>query len=137
MAPRLAARHSSSRPRVGGCQRPGLDVADDLRPGTGVVAVHLRAVAATHGGVDGIDQLSGGSFYCDPFGWVLRDDVPVTNPNIFQFAKPGTGKSGTTKSFCNRMMPFGYRTLILGDPKDEYEALCRATAWNRSSSAPA
>jgi hypothetical protein len=74
----------------------------------------------------GIDQLSGGSFYCDPFGWVLRDDVPVTNPNIFQFAKPGTGKSGTTKAFCNRMMPFGYRSLILGDPKDEYEELCRA-----------
>ena len=74
----------------------------------------------------GIDQLSGGSFYCDPFGWVLRDDVPVTNPNIFQFAKPGTGKSGTTKAFCNRMMPFGYRTLVLGDPKDEYESLCRA-----------
>ena len=74
----------------------------------------------------GIDQLSGGSFYCDPFGWVLRDEVPVTNPNIFAFAKPGTGKSGTTKAFCTRMMPFGYRTLVLGDPKDEYEALCRA-----------
>jgi len=74
----------------------------------------------------GVDQLSGGSFYCDPFGWVLRDDVTATNPNIFQFAKPGTGKSGTTKAFCNRMMPFGYRTLVLGDPKDEYESLCRA-----------
>jgi len=74
----------------------------------------------------GVDQLSGGSFYCDPFGWVLRDDVPVTNPNIFQFAKPGTGKSATTKAFCNRMMPFGYKTLILGDPKDEYETLCHA-----------
>ncbi len=74
----------------------------------------------------GVDQLSGGSFYCDPFGWVLRDDVPVTNPNIFAFAKPGTGKSATTKAFCTRMMPFGYRTLVLGDPKDEYEALCRA-----------
>lgn len=74
----------------------------------------------------GIDQLSGGSFYADPFGWVLRDDIPVTNPNIFQFAKPGTGKSGTTKAFCTRMMPFGYRTLVLGDPKDEYEGLCHA-----------
>jgi len=74
----------------------------------------------------GVDQLSGGSFYADPFGWVLRDEVPVTNPNIFQFAKPGTGKSGTTKAFCTRMMPFGYRTLVLGDPKDEYESTCRA-----------
>lgn len=74
----------------------------------------------------GIDQLSGGSFYADPLGWVLRDDVPVTNPNIFYFAKPGLGKSATTKAFCLRMLPFGYRVLILGDPKDEYEKLCRA-----------
>jgi hypothetical protein len=57
---------------------------------------------------------------------VLRDEVPVTNPNIFFFAKPGLGKSATTKAFCLRMMPFGYRVLILGDPKDEYEKLCRA-----------
>ncbi|WP_311198191.1 ATP-binding protein [Ornithinimicrobium sp. INDO-MA30-4] len=71
----------------------------------------------------GIDQLSGSAFHCDPFGWTLRDDVPLTNPNIFSFGKPGTGKSATTKAFCLRMMDFGYRTLILGDPKDEYEAL--------------
>ncbi|WP_152185689.1 ATP-binding protein, partial [Segeticoccus rhizosphaerae] len=74
----------------------------------------------------GIDQLSGGSFFADPLGWVLADQVPVTNPNIFSFGKPGRGKSGTTKAFCLRMMDFGYRTLICGDPKDEYEPLCRA-----------
>lgn len=74
----------------------------------------------------GVDQLSGGSFYADPLGWVLREDVPITNPNIFAIAKPGTGKSATAKAFCARMMPFGYRTLVLGDPKDEYESLCRA-----------
>ncbi|WP_109472421.1 ATP-binding protein [Ornithinimicrobium cavernae] len=73
----------------------------------------------------GIDMLAGSAFYCDPLGWVLRDDVPVTNPNIMCFGKPGTGKSGTTKAFCLRMMDFGYRSLILGDTKDEYEALCR------------
>ena len=28
--------------------------------------------------------------------------------------------------FCLRMMAYGYRTLILGDVKDEYEPLCRA-----------
>ena len=72
----------------------------------------------------GIDVLSGGSFYLDPFGWVLRDDVPVTNPNVICFGKPGRGKSATTKAFILRMMDFGYRTLILGDPKDEYEPLC-------------
>ncbi|MBB2892139.1 ATP-binding protein [Flexivirga oryzae] len=74
----------------------------------------------------GIDQLSGGSFFADPFGWVLNDEVPVTNSNIMQFGKPGRGKSGNTKAFCLRMMDFGYRTLILGDPKDEYEKLCLA-----------
>lgn len=73
----------------------------------------------------GIDHLSGGAFYCDPVGWVLDDQIPVTNPNIFSFGKPGRGKSATTKAFCLRMMDFGYRTLILGDPKDEYELLCR------------
>ena len=30
------------------------------------------------------------------------------------------------KIFCLRMMDYGYRVLILGDTKDEYEALCRA-----------
>ena len=74
----------------------------------------------------GIDVLSGGSFYADPFGWVLRDDVPVTNPNVICFGKPGRGKSATTKAFILRMMDFGYRILILGDPKDEYEPLCRS-----------
>jgi len=74
----------------------------------------------------GIDHLSGGSFYADPTGWVLDDAIPVTNPNLFVFGKPGRGKSATVKAFCLRMMDLGYRTLILGDPKDEYEKLCRA-----------
>ena len=74
----------------------------------------------------GIDLLSGGSFYADPLGWVLDDTIPVTNPNLFVFGKPGRGKSATVKAFLLRMMDFGYRALILGDPKDEYERLCRA-----------
>jgi hypothetical protein len=74
----------------------------------------------------GIDMLSGGSFYADPLGWVLDEVVPVTNPNMFIFGKPGRGKSATVKALLLRMMDFGYRALILGDPKDEYEKLCRA-----------
>ncbi len=74
----------------------------------------------------GIDLLSGGAFYCDPLGWVKDDAIAVTNPNVFVFGKPGRGKSGTVKIFCLRMMDFGYRVLILGDTKDEYEGLCRA-----------
>jgi hypothetical protein len=45
---------------------------------------------------------------------------------VFVFGKPGRGKSGTVKIFCLRMMDYGYRVLILGDTKDEYEPLCRA-----------
>jgi hypothetical protein len=74
----------------------------------------------------GVDLLSGGAFYCDPLGWVKDDEIPVTNPNVFVFGKPGRGKSGTVKVFCLRMMEYGYRVLVLGDTKDEYEALCRA-----------
>lgn len=73
----------------------------------------------------GVDHLSGGAFFADPIGWVLNDGVPVTNPNIFSFGKPGRGKSATTKAFCLRMMDFGYRVLVLGDVKDEYEAMAR------------
>ncbi|MFC3689264.1 ATP-binding protein [Aquipuribacter hungaricus] len=74
----------------------------------------------------GIDQLSGGSFYVDPFGWVVRDDIQVTNPNIFCFGNPGVGKSATVKAMVLRLLDFGYRALILGDVKDEYEKLCHA-----------
>jgi len=74
----------------------------------------------------GIDEWSGGSFYCDPNGWVLDDEIPLTNPNVFVMGKPGTGKSSCVKEFIIRMLEFRYRALILGDSKDEYEALCRA-----------
>jgi len=74
----------------------------------------------------GIDVLSGGAFYCDPIGWVNNDEMPVTNPNMIVFGKPGRGKSGTVKIFCLRMLPYGYRVFIPGDTKDEYEPMCRA-----------
>jgi hypothetical protein len=88
------------------------------------VAVHRRSRPATDRRPDGHRRAVRRAFYADPFGWVLRDDIPVTNPNVICFGKPGRGKSATTKAFCLRMMDFGYRTLILGDPKDEYERLC-------------
>ena len=73
----------------------------------------------------GYDVLSGGTFYCDPMGWVLDDSIPVTNPNIFIFGKPGRGKSALVKAFMLRMIRFGYRSLVLGDVKDEYEDIAR------------
>ena len=74
----------------------------------------------------GIDYLSGGAFHVDPIGWTLGGVAGVTNPNMMFFGAPGRGKSGTVKMFCLRMMAYAYRTLILGDVKDEYEPLCRA-----------
>lgn len=73
----------------------------------------------------GVETQSGTSFHADPLGWTLADDIPVTNGNVAVTGEPGTGKSGTTKAFCLRMTDFGYRILVLGDPKDEYEPLCR------------
>lgn len=73
----------------------------------------------------GTDMTNGSTFYLDPHGWVRDDTIPVTNPNIFVFGKPGRGKSAWVKAFLNRMFAFGYQALILGDPKDEYEPMCR------------
>lgn len=74
----------------------------------------------------GFNVLSGGSFYCDPMGWINDDTIPVTNPNVFIFGKPGRGKSALVKAFMLRMIRFGYRSLVLGDVKDEYEDISRA-----------
>jgi len=73
----------------------------------------------------GFNALSGGRFYVDPMGWVLDDRIGVTNPNIFIFGKPGRGKSALVKAFMLRMIRFGYRSLVLGDVKDEYEDISR------------
>lgn len=74
----------------------------------------------------GIDYLTGGAFYVDPVGWTVNGVAGVTNPNMIWFGRPGEGKSGTAKAVCLRLMDQHYRTLILGDVKDEYEPLCRA-----------
>ncbi len=74
----------------------------------------------------GIDFFTGGAFHADPIGWTTDDAVPVTNPNMIIFGEPGQGKSTTVKHLSLGLMPYGYRTLVLGDVKDEYEPLCRA-----------
>ena len=76
----------------------------------------------------GIDWLSGGAMYLDPIGWTLNEDIPnVTAPNVYIDGKGGRGKSSIVKAFLLRMLEFeGYRGLILGDVKDEYERFCRA-----------
>ncbi len=95
-------------------QTPGVWplIASDAMPATGALV--------------GIDWLSGGAFHADPIGWTLNGEAGVTNPNMAVFGSPGRGKSSLIKTFCLRMMAYGYRTLILGDVKDEYEPMCRA-----------
>lgn len=78
------------------------------------------------GALLGWDLASGGLFHADPVGWVLDPQVPVANPNIFVFGKPGRGKSATVKALVLRLVDLGYQALVLGDPKDEYRPLCRA-----------
>ena len=78
----------------------------------------------------GIDYFAGASFHADPNGWVLDPTIPVSNPNMITFGKPGMGKSATVKAFLLRMFGFGYRALILGDVKDEYVPLCHAVGVN-------
>lgn len=78
------------------------------------------------GALLGIDYLSGGAFAADPIGWTLNGVAGVTNPNMIVFGAPGRGKSGTIKMFALRQMAYGYRTLVLGDVKDEYAPLCGA-----------
>ena len=78
------------------------------------------------GALLGIDHISDGAFHADPIGWTLSGVAGVTNPNMIFFGAPGRGKSGTVKMFALRQMAYGYRTLVLGDVKDEYEPLCRA-----------
>ena len=86
----------------------------------------------------GIDLLSGGAFYCDPIGWVTDDDIPVTNPNVVVFGKPGRGKSATVKAFALRML--GLR-LPHADPRatprTSTSRCAGRWAWSRSSSATA
>ncbi len=74
----------------------------------------------------GADLLSGGCFYCDPAGWVTSSPKLATNPNLLIMGAPGRGKSTLIKAIITRSMRFGVRTLVSGDIKDEYAALCRA-----------
>lgn len=80
------------------------------------------------GALMGIDWLSGGAMYLDPLGWTTNESIPsVTASNVYIDGKGGRGKSALVKAFILRMLDYrGYRALVLGDPKDEYESFCRA-----------
>jgi hypothetical protein len=126
--PRALSQHGVRRPGHGWAATlprvPGYLVTSDQTPVTWPL---ISGDGLPPWGAEmGYDVSSGGRFYCDPIGWVLDDAIPVTNPNIFIFGKPGRGKSALVKAFMLRMLRYGYRSLVLGDVKDEYEDLARS-----------
>jgi Cdc6-like AAA superfamily ATPase len=76
------------------------------------------------GAVIGIDCLTGATFCCHPLAWLAAG--VVANPNIVVTGEPGVGKSATVKALCLRLMPYGVKTFVCGDLKNEYAPLARA-----------
>lgn len=71
----------------------------------------------------GQNTLTTEAFSAHPAAWVKEG--LCTNPNVMITGIPGSGKSAHIKALCFRLMAFGHRTLIAGDVKGEYAALCR------------
>ena len=84
--------------------------------------LHSRSLPPM-GAYIGWNTLSMQSFAAHPAAWVVEGIV--TNPNVLVTGIPGAGKSANVKALSLRLMPFGVRTLIAGDVKGEYTALCR------------
>ncbi|MEV8534713.1 type VI secretion protein [Streptomyces sp. NPDC051211] len=70
----------------------------------------------------GYNTLTMQAFSAHPAAWV-REGL-ATNPNVMVTGIPGSGKSAHVKALAFRMMALGHRTLIAGDVKGEYQALC-------------
>ncbi|MEU5811530.1 type VI secretion protein [Streptomyces sp. NPDC047718] len=70
----------------------------------------------------GQNTLTMQAFSAHPAVWVKEG--LCTNPNVMITGIPGSGKSAHVKALALRLMAFGHRTLIAGDVKGEYAALC-------------
>ncbi|GHF47803.1 ATP-binding protein [Streptomyces mashuensis] len=71
----------------------------------------------------GWNTLTMQAFSAHPAAWVKEG--LATNPNVMVTGIPGSGKSAHIKALCFRLMALGHRTLIAGDVKGEYQALCQ------------
>ncbi|MFI9305696.1 type VI secretion protein [Streptomyces triculaminicus] len=71
----------------------------------------------------GWNTLTMQAFSAHPAAWVKEG--LATNPNVMVTGIPGSGKSAHIKALCFRLMALGHRTLIAGDVKGEYQAICR------------
>ncbi|MFB8314683.1 type VI secretion protein [Streptomyces sp. NPDC055961] len=84
--------------------------------------LHAASLPAV-GAFMGQNTLTTEAFSAHPAVWV--QEGLVTNPNVMVTGIPGSGKSAHVKALAFRLMAFGHRTLIAGDVKGEYAALCR------------
>lgn len=67
---------------------------------------------------------SGASFVYDP--WHLYQQQVITNANILLAGVLGRGKSALAKTLAYRLVAFGVRAYVPGDPKGEWGVVARA-----------
>ena len=72
----------------------------------------------------GLNMHTQSSFSCHFFEWIRMG--LMTNPNVCVTGRPGVGKSAWLKLLCLRLAPYGVKSLIAGDTKNEYSLLARA-----------
>jgi hypothetical protein len=79
-------------------------------------------------GADGVfigrETGSGASFVYDP--WHLYQQQVITNANILLAGVLGRGKSALAKALAYRLVAFGVRAYVPGDPKGEWGVVARA-----------
>jgi hypothetical protein len=79
-------------------------------------------------GADGVfigrETGSGASFVYDP--WHLYRQQVITNANILLAGVLGRGKSALAKTLAYRLVAFGVRAYVPGDPKGEWGVVARA-----------
>ncbi|NEB62645.1 type VI secretion protein [Streptomyces sp. SID8111] len=123
-AMRIAPRKGWPQPfagRVASIAKPEVFRADTERA-SGIYPFLHAASLPPVGVYMGWNTLTMQAFSAHPAAWV-REGL-CTNPNVMVTGIPGSGKSAHIKALCFRLMALGHRTLIAGDVKGEYKALC-------------
>ncbi|MCG0066008.1 type VI secretion protein [Streptomyces tricolor] len=124
-AMRVAPRKGWSQPYAGrAASVPRVEVIRSDTANAGGIYPFLHAASLPPvGAYIGQNTLTTEAFSAHPAVWVKEG--LCTNPNVMITGIPGSGKSAHIKALCFRLMAFGHRTLIAGDVKGEYAALCR------------
>lgn len=73
----------------------------------------------------GRNVLTRQTFCCHPTAWVTSYGI-TSNPNFLVSGIPGSGKSAIQKALAFRLASFGFRSLVAGDTKGEYNRLVEA-----------